>query len=296
MKALGIDLGGKSIKLGIVEDGVIISALRVPVAANSDYHVILDGMVNAAHSLLADYGDIKNCGIGSPGIIDHAAGTVLYANQFNWAEKPLRGDLQKALSLNVRLGNDAHCAALGEAVFGAGRGYTNVLMLTLGTGIGGGYVRDGRLSDSNIHESVAGIFGHITTVVRGRECSCGRRGCLEAYASAVAIEKKAVDMYGRPLEAAEVFAAARQNDPIAGDIVKEFTIALAGGAVSLANALRPQIIVIGGGLAGSADLYIDKVNEILKKEVYLFEYAPVIAKKGELGDAGIIGAAYFGSV
>jgi glucokinase len=296
MKALGIDLGGKSIKLGIVEEGAVVASSRVPIAANCEYQTVLEGMIDAARSLLADHTDVKNCGIGSPGIIDHANGTVLYANQFKWAGASLRDDMQKALGLKARLTNDARCAALGEAIFGMGRSYTNVLMLTLGTGVGGAYICNKQLNDSNMHESVAGIFGHITAVTEGRECTCGRRGCLEAYVSAIAIEKRAAGLYGRSLEAAEVFAAARQGDSIAIDIVNEFIAALSAGAVSLANALRPQVIIIGGGLAGSADLYIDRINAILRREVYLFEYAPVIVVKAVLADAGIVGAGYYGMV
>ena len=138
MKALGVDLGGKSIKLGLTEEGRLLRSARVPVAAGAEYRVILGNMVEAARSLLAGNGDVKSCGIGSPGIVDSASGTVLYANQFEWSNAALRDDVKEALGIEVRIGNDARFAALGEAVFGAGRGYVNVVFLGLGTGVGGG--------------------------------------------------------------------------------------------------------------------------------------------------------------
>lgn len=126
------------------------------------------------------------CGDRLPGIIDAGRGIVRYSNNFGWQDAALAEDIRRRLGLSVRMANDAQCAALGEALYGAGRGVARMAMLTIGTGVGGGFVRDGRL-ETDGYGSMAYIFGHAVIAHQGRECNCGRRGCLEAYASATAI-------------------------------------------------------------------------------------------------------------
>ena len=165
-------------------------------------------------------------------------------------------------------------------------------MLTLGTGVGGCFVVDGRLESGSVHADASGIFGHMTLHPDGRPCNCGRKGCLEAYCSATAIAKRAQLALGEDTTAKDVFDAARANHPKAREIVDEFADDLGTALVSLANILRPECFVIGGGVSASADLFLPAVNETLRREVYGENYAPVKAFAAQLGNsAGIIGAA-----
>lgn len=290
MMRLGIDLGGMSAKLGIVENGALLETAVVATRADSDYEAIVADIVKAAKNLIKDR-PIEAIGIGSPGLIDTKAGKVCYSNNIRWSDKPLRDDLEKALGYPVTIRNDAKTAALGEAVYGAGKGYSRVCMLTLGTGVGGAFVKDGRLDEATLHDDASGILGHLTLFPNGKACTCGRRGCLEAYCSASAMNEKAKALLGESATAKELFAAARSNHPEASAIISEFSFHFATGLASLGNILRPEIFIIGGGMAKDADLFLPFVNEVLRNEVFGWQYAPVVAVKATLGnDAGIIGA------
>ena len=296
MMRLGIDLGGMSAKLGIVENGVIIKRTTVPTRRDSDYEKILADLIDAATDLIGDL-PIEGIGIGSPGLINTKSGTVHYSNNIRWSDKPLRDDLAMALKLPVSIVNDAKAAALGEAVFGAGKNFSRVAMLTLGTGVGGAFVKDGKLESSSLHDDASGIFGHLTLYPDGKPCNCGKNGCLEVYCSATAMNEKAVSILGENNTAKELFSAAREGDPDAKREIDTFAHDFAIGLSSLGNVLRPEIFVIGGGMSKDADLFLPYVNEVLKREVYGWDYAPVTAVQAILGnDAGIIGAAVLNAI
>ncbi len=291
MKSLGIDLGGTSAKLGVVEDGIILASASVVTRADSDYEGIVRDLTETAKKLVAGH-RIRKIGIGSPGLVDSVTGKVCFSNNIRWSDAPLRDDIGRNLGVPALIANDAKCAALGEALYGVGKGCKRVAMLTLGTGVGGCFVVDGRLESGSVHADAAGIFGHMTLHPDGRPCNCGRKGCLEAYCSATAIAKRAQLALGEETTAKDVFDAARANHPKAREIVDEFADDLGTALVSLANILRPECFVIGGGVSASADLFLPAVNETLRREVYGENYAPVKAFAAQLGNsAGIIGAA-----
>lgn len=287
---LGIDLGGMSAKLGIVKDGIILAKEAVPTRPDSHYEAILSDMLTAARHLIEKY-PVTSVGIGSPGLIDTASGKVLFSNNIRWSDRPLRDDLSQALSLPVAIINDAKAAALGEAVYGAGKGVRRMAMLTLGTGVGGAFVQNGKVSAGDLHTDAADILGHLTLYPNGKPCSCGKRGCLEAYCSASAMNEKAKALLGDGNTAKELFSAARAGNPAAEETILQFAKDFATGLVTLANILRPEVFVIGGGMAKDADLFLPYVNETLKNEVFGWDHAPVKAVMATLGnDAGIIGA------
>lgn len=291
MKSLGIDLGGTSAKLGVVENGVVLDAAIVPTRSDSDYGKIVDDLIGAAKELISLH-SVRKVGIGSPGLIDSVTGRVCYSNNIRWSDKPLRDDIGRALSLPALIANDAKCAALGEALYGAGRGYRRVAMVTLGTGVGGGFVVDGRLESGSLYADTAGVFGHMSIYPNGRKCNCGRRGCAEAYCSASAVAKEGTRVFGRKMTAKEVFDTARSGEEKAVKIVRGFSQNLGITLANLANILRPECFIVGGGMAASADMFLDTVGAVLKSDVYGADYAPVKVFAAKLGNsAGVIGAA-----
>ncbi|NLK17533.1 MAG: ROK family protein [Clostridiales bacterium] len=289
MKAIGIDLGGKSIKAGIVEGGKVLEKVSRKTNIEGGYLAILKDIIALCRELLKEAGDAGFVGIGSPGII--ANGKVDYSYNICWSGVPLEEDLKNVLSRDVKLANDAVCAALAEFYYGAGKDFTSMAILTLGTGVGGAYVDEEQVKKA-LSANITYLFGHITVVSGGLPCTCDRHGCLEAYASASAVEKRAAAELGKELSAKEVFELARENDEAALRIVNDFNRILGDGIVSICNVLRPEAVVIGGGLSASGDLILPYINEKLAKEVYGFSLKPVIALPARLGnDAGIIGAA-----
>ena len=289
MIRLGIDLGGTAIKYGLVEDGKILCSEQAPTPLREGYEAVLDAVVRAAEQLSGAAG-AEEVGMAVPGLIDTAAGTVLYSTNFGWENREIARDLARRFRRPVRIANDAQTAALGEALYGAGRGFRRTAMLTVGTGVGGGFVKDGVL-DGDLYGGMAYIFGHLLYRENGKPCNCGRNGCYEAYASAPAVEKHYCELSGCAKTAREIFSSAG-TDPFAEKAVSAFTEALGALAADLANALRPEIIVVGGGVSGAAEIFLPEVNRILCQQVYGARFAPVRAVPAALGNrAGIIGAA-----
>ncbi len=291
-KRIGVDLGGTVIKMGIVEAGRVVEEAAFDTPASAGYEAVIDKIAEGVKTLLACCPEADGIGMGVPGLIDSGKGLVCYSNNFGWRNMPFVKDMQERISLPVRIANDAQCAALGEALYGAGRGYGRMAMFTIGTGVGGGFVRDGKL-ESERYGSMAYIFGHEVVEGNGRLCSCGRQGCLEAYASAEAVKRRSAGLYEAPQSAKEIFEKMREGDAGAAHIVEEFLTYLAMGAVNISNILRPEVIVIGGGVSASADLILPRLKEELEKGVYGYEYAPVTVVQAALqNQAGIVGAAY----
>ena len=290
MTVLGIDIGGTRIKYGVVKDGILLSHgdCETPRAG---YQEVLSTVGEIITQLRREHPEAERIGLAVPGVIDVDAGIVRYSNNLGWHNVPIRDDLTRITGLPVRAANDAHCATLGETVRGAGKGFNRVAMLTLGTGVGGGFVRDGKL-ETDPYGAMAYIFGHSAIAVGGRACNCGRAGCLETYASASALKAgmRAANIPGDG--AKELFDLYRQGDPKAKQLVENFLADLNAGAVNVANILRPQILIIGGGVAGASDVILPCVRQALEKEVYGYEFAPVLAVPAMLGNtAGILGAA-----
>ena len=212
MYSIGIDIGGTSAKIGVIHEDRVIREERIPTGMNLDYERFLKEAGGMIRKLCKEY-PAGRAGISSCGLIDSKKGTILYSNNIRWKNKNITADMAKYTGLTVSIANDAKCAALAEAVLGAGKGYERVCMITLGTGVGGAFIRGGRLEKSidggGAYADGDGILGHITVEHGGRECTCGRRGCLEAYASAGAVVRTYQERTGRTLSAQKIFGKAR---------------------------------------------------------------------------------------
>lgn len=295
MHAIGIDIGGTSAKIGVILEGQVIRQERIPTGSELDYELFIEETGKRIRALCGEY-PAEKAGISSCGLIDSGNGSILYSNNIRWEKKKIAADLVRRTGLAVRIANDAKCAALAEAVFGAGEGYGRVCMITLGTGVGGAFIRAGRLDESmgigSVYGDGDGILGHITVEHNGRKCTCGRRGCLEAYASAGAVVRTYQEKTGYELSAREIFGRVRTGERAAKETVALFTHYLAEGLVSLVNVLRPEIVVIGGGVSESADLFLGELRETVNREVYGGSLLPVTIEEAKLGNqAGMIGAA-----
>lgn len=312
---IGVDLGGTSIVVGAVPpDGSAIWGLasqETPVRDGPDAVIArMVTMIDACHQQAARQSgavrlDVVGVGIGAPGPLDTARGIVLLAPNLGWHDVPLREAIARATGHATSLENDANCATLGEWWRGAARGARYVVGITVGTGIGGGIVLDGRLYHGAA--DVAGEIGHTTIAYAGRRCACGNDGCLEAYASGPAIAARAREAFraGSPsrlgdyvagnldaITAATVYQAANDGDPVALDVVTDTAKYLGTGVANIVNVLNPEIVVVQGGvtLAG------DRLFAPLRAEVARRAFQPAVAScrivPGILtGTAGVYGAA-----
>ncbi len=308
---LGIDLGGTGIKIGIVDQTYqIIAQTSIPTNAKRPYEQIIADMGNEAVALLTKNGyQLKDCigaGVGSPGTIDSCSGTVLYSNNIRWDNVPLAKELYKYLYVPVYVNNDANCAALGEVLTGAAKGCKNAAFLTLGTGVGGGIVIDGKIFEGGHPGGVEP--GHIKNGEEGRKCTCGRYDCLEAYASATALiqdarkmaqehpESVLWELCGRDLERMDAripFDAAQAGDQWGSALIENYIRHLADGVTDIANIFKPDIIVLGGGVCAQGENLTRPLNEYLRKNCFGADvsYVPKVVTATNGNDAGIIGAA-----
>lgn len=308
---IGIDLGGTNIKLGIVdEENRIIARGSIPTRAERPYQEVIKSMADLVlETLAAKEISLEQCetlGIGSPGTVYSKGGIVVYSNNFNWKDVPLRDEMQRYLKLPVYINNDANCAALGEAVAGAGKGRKNVVLLTLGTGVGSGIILDGKIFEGG-HPGGA-EFGHNVIRMDGELCTCGRKGCLEAYASATALirdTKRAAKNNPDSLihsicpegldsvNGTTAFLAAEKGDPAAKEVVENYINYLAEGIANIVNLFRPDLVLLSGGVCNQGDVLTVPINQKLKEVCFGGEgafIAPVV-KATLSNDAGIIGAA-----
>ena len=305
---LGIDLGGTFIKGGIVDDeGNIILRDKIPTESHKGADGVVANIVSLCRSLMEKTDltaeDLVGVGIGVPGMIDSQKGEVIYSNNLGWKDFSISGKVSAALGLPVKIANDANVAALGETKFGCGKDYQNSVMITLGTGVGSGIVIDGKLFEGN--RSAGAEIGHTAIVAGGELCSCGRKGCLEAYASATALirdTKRAMEanpdsgLWGIATPDTVTGKTAFdlwETDPVAKAVVDNYIEKLAVGLVNVANALRPEIIILGGGVCSEGDRLVSPLQAIMNRDVYAGDKGPavkiLIATLGN--DAGLLGAA-----
>jgi glucokinase len=187
---VGIDLGGTFVKGGVVdENGVILTQDKVPTEREKGGDKVVENIAYLTKKVIADAGlelsQVQGLGMGVPGMIDSKNGVVIYSNNLQWKDFAIGEEVSSQTGLSVKIANDANVAALGEVKFGAAKAYDNAIMLTLGTGVGSGIVIDGKLVEGN--KSAGAELGHAVIVLNGEQCTCGRKGCLEAYASATAL-------------------------------------------------------------------------------------------------------------
>lgn len=307
---VGVDIGGTSFKGGIVNsDGKLLFSFKFPVNKNNKPEETINQIVNAIKQLLKDNNfrkeDIVGVGIGAPGMVDSVNGVITFAGNLNWYDLPVKKLLEEGLNLPVRVTNDASAAALAEAKFGAGRKYNSFLMVTLGTGVGSGIVINGKLYEGNFGKGAE--FGHSLLVMNGRECGCGRKGCLEAYVSATALTKdieKMMNMHPDSImwdiskehgliDAKVAFIAAQRGDKYALDLVDAYVSHLSEGLLSYFNTFRPEAVILSGGVAEAGEYLISKIKDYCQKQHYGLKFAPPVdIVKAAIGyDSGKIGAA-----
>jgi len=313
MKAIGVDIGGTSIKCGFVdENGVISSRFSFPIDKKKNQDGIVDQLASAIEGAIQTYAidrsSILGVGIGCPGSINSVKGTCDYSNNLGWSNLMICEKITSKTHLKSLVANDANCAALGEVRFGSGKGYQNLVMLTLGTGVGSGLVLNGQLYEGN--EGKGAELGHTLLVMDGRLCSCGRKGCLEAYASATALiadTKEAMEKNPKSsmwsycqddlsrVNGLTAFECAKKGDISAQEVVKNYVHYLGEGLLNIINAFRPDIIVLGGGISLQKDHLIKPLVHYLEERDYGFggKHSPKVALvASNLGnDAGILGAA-----
>lgn len=312
MYNLGIDLGGTNIAVGVVnENNEIVLKGSVPTGAEREISLVVDDMAELCKKLIADAGltvdDIAHAGVASPGTVNPETGVVEYANNLKMRHVPLAKMLSERTGIKeVYLANDADAAAYGEAVAGAAKGAKDSVMITLGTGVGGGIIIDGKIYSGFNH--AGGELGHTVIEKGGRPCSCGRLGCWEAYSSATGLVKmtkekmqdcpdsKMWELCDGDLEKAggkTAFKAAKAGDAAGKAVVDSYISYLACGLTNMINIFQPEILSIGGGICNEGDYLLNPVKELVFSESYSRDGVPQteikIAKLGN--DAGIIGAA-----
>lgn len=306
---IGIDLGGTFIKGGIVnENGEILVCDKTPTEVEKGAEGVAENIARLACDLLEREGlaisDVEGLGIGSPGMIDSAKGNVIYANNLGWENFMIGERLSSLLGgISVKIGNDANVAALGEVKFGAARNYSSAIMITLGTGVGGGIVIDGKLVEGNL--GAGAELGHTVIVHGGEECSCGRRGCFEAYSSATALirdTKRAMEAHpdSKMWDIGTVDAVNGKTvfdyapvDTYAKEVLDSYIEHLACGLINYANIFRPEVILLGGGVCAQGDNLIKPLQAIMDREIYAGDKGPrVPILIAELeNSAGLLGAA-----
>lgn len=292
MYSIGIDIGGMSAKIGVVREGKILKNSTIQTSSDMVYSNFLTQVISVVEALITEAGEVPvMIGISSCGLIDSNAGRITYSNNIKWEDKSIVSDLKEHLGVPVKIANDAKCALLAEAVLGAGKDYDRVCMITLGTGVGGGFITCKKLDLGTPYADAAGILGHMSVAAGGRQCTCGHRGCLETYASSTAIMASYRERTKEELTTKEIFERVRQGEPAATSVFEEFRYYLGEGLVSFGNILRPEIIIIGGGVSNSADLFIDYLEDYVNDKIFGGNVIPVRIAAAMLGnDAGMIGA------
>lgn len=306
MHAIGIDIGGTKIAGGLVaEDGTIVRQERRP-TPGGDGAVIVDAVVEVVESLIAGE-EIAAVGVAAPGFIDAAQSTVYYTPNIPWRSEPLRDVLSARLpGLDITIDNDANAAGWAEFRFGAGRNYSDMTLLTVGTGVGGAIVTGGQLLRGGF--GAAAEIGHMRVVPGGLPCGCGQRGCIEQYGSGRALMRFANEIADQRGIGSALARARDENGELNGPLVSELIMAedpgalyalrelggwLGQAAASLSAVLDPQIFVFGGGVAAAGDLLLAPIRESFLAHMPArgFHPEPVFATAELVNDAGVVGAA-----
>ncbi|WP_235836393.1 ROK family glucokinase [Enterococcus timonensis] len=310
-KLLGIDLGGTTAKFAILtQEGDIQQKWTIETNILDDgIHIVDDIIASIKHRLnlyQMTAEDFVGIGMGSPGVIDRKAGTVVGAYNLNWATlQPVKEKMEKALGIPFAIDNDANVAALGERWQGAGENSPDVTFITLGTGVGGGIVAEGHLLHGVV--GAAGEIGHITVDPDGFMCTCGKRGCLETVASATGVVRVARKMSeefagdseikqqiddGEDISSKDIFDAAQEGDHFALLVVDKVCYYLGLATGNIGNMLNPSDIVIGGGVSAAGEFLLERVQKYFEQFSFTQVRESTHLKLAQLGnDAGVIGAA-----
>ena len=309
----GIDLGGTNIKAGIVDgEGKLLNKISIKTRAERAMEEIIHDMGQLAVDAIKDAGlevkDIEAIGIGSPGTPDNDEGLLVYSSNLPFNKAPMRKLIREVVDLPVYIDNDANCAAMAEAVAGAGKGAKDSVTITLGTGVGAGVIINGSIYSG--FNQAGSEFGHTVLVSGGEQCSCGRKGCFEAYASAsalVRITKEAAEAnpdsklndvikdLGK-VNGKVAFIAQRMGDKAADEVIDKYTDYLADGLANAINTFMPEVLVVGGGICNEGDPLLVPLQEKTMSRPF---FGPGVRKTrlalAQMGnDAGIVGAAMMG--
>ncbi len=303
---VGIDLGGTNIAAGLVDENMnILCQMSLPTQSERPYQeivrdmaVLVRGLVNMGNISMEE---VESVGIGSPGTPEKETGNILYSNNLGWNDVPLLAELGKYIPVPMKVDNDANCAALGEFLAGAAKGCKSAVMITLGTGVGGGIVLDGQIYDGVNHAGAE--IGHTVIVSGGELCTCGRRGCWEAYASATALIRMGKEAAAanpdsllnsfEKLNGLIIFKAADQGDEAAQKVIDQYLFYVAEGLTNVVNVFQPEAVVIGGGICGQGERILKPIREQVAKDVFCKQVSVPQIVTATLGNAaGIIGAAF----
>lgn len=308
MNYIGIDIGGTAVKIGwLTEKGEILSRRQDSVSFDHYRTPILDTVLKAVDSFLGESAlelkDLSGIGISATGQIDPVSGAVsgTCGNLPGWTGAPLKQAFQERYGLPVTVINDANCAALAEQWIGRARGLSEVVVLTVGTGIGGGIITNGKILLGS--HGLAGEIGHMSIDWQGRPCTCQNRGCLEQYASMTALVR-AVTQYdqkygphcltGHEIDGKEIFRLAEDGHPIVRHLIRQWIHHIACGIAGLVHIFNPAAVLIGGGVSTQKELFIDPLrSEVLSMTMENFKKDLVIDSAQAGNDAGIIGAVWY---
>lgn len=305
-KYIGIDIGGTTVKAALVgEDGAIVRRSTIPTQATRPFAQVAADIATQIAELRGD-DKIEGVGIGCPGSIDSGRGVVVFSNNLYWNNVPLAEELHRLTGERVRVCNDANAAALGETRFGAGKAYTDTVLITLGTGVGSGFVIGGKLFEG--YRGMGAEAGHTVIHTDGVPCTCGRKGCLESYASATALIRETtfamqtdrnskmwefVDGDLNKVDGRTSFECAKKGDAAAKRVVEKYILDLAEGIANIVNIFRSQAVILGGGVCAQGKYLTEPLQKAVNERCYFvgeeFVTKIVIASLGN--DAGIVGAA-----
>ena len=304
----GVDVGGMSIKCCLAtEEGEILIkdsfVTKEGITCAEMAESIASFLKSLALKVNISESEIVAVGMGTPGTVDGKKGEIVYSNNIKLEHAPIVKEMKKYLSCPVYVGNDANAAALGEAVFGAAKGLSDVVLVTLGTGVGTGIIANGKMITGMGGAGAEG--GHSVIRMNGEKCSCGNRGCYEAYASATALLRQTEAAVARHPDSllAELwrekgrsgivpFDAAKAGDKAGTKVIRDYVKYVALGLAGLVNIFRPDVVLIGGGISNQGDYFIKKVSRRLNAIVYGAGINPKVkVKAAELkNDAGLLGA------
>lgn len=307
--SIGVDIGGMSVKLGLVdENGNIVKKISFKSTSKPDD--VIKNLAQHIKILLEEFNllekDINGIGVGCPGAISGETGIVDVLPNLGWIKVPLSSELKKYFNTKIRLSNDANVAVLAEKMYGCAKGFDNCIMFTLGTGVGGGIIINGKLYEGK--DCKGAEIGHATLVLDGAPCTCGRNGCIETYVSATALinQTKAAMLSDREsdmwkfvaddinnVDGRTAFACAKSGDATAERVVYNYIKYLSESLMSMMNIFRPDVIILGGGICGEKDYLVGRIEEYCAKFNFGYKNAPKpLIRIATLGnDAGIIGAA-----
>ena len=308
---IGIDLGGMSAKAALLSGAKLEGNSRVvtsaDVSAEKTAFALAELAVHTAEKAGKSMGDVQAIGIGAPGVIDSADGVIVSWTNFGWKHVPLGALVEKYTGKKTFVLNDANAAALGEAKFGAGKEYSDSVLVTLGTGVGSGIMIGGKLFEG--FRSAGAELGHTVIRVGGEQCSCGRRGCFERYASASALIRltqegmrldrgSAMWRFAHTPEEVDgrtVFLAMKEGDPAAQRVFDDYIEGLGEGILNIVNTFRPQAIILGGGISAEGETLLEPLRRYVFPRLYVsVDYAPLSIVCASLGnDAGLYGAAQY---